>query len=187
MTTNDENKINKLAEEKLEDLLFKKEMKELNNSLKEIVLLLPTTLVDLKKAIDIINKNINNSDQKNNTQIKYISDQLDSITNRFIQIEAIILKLQNCSDFPEQILNDINFILVDKNNNKSVLIQLQEQLKSLETLTIDLANELNKKIEVRTNTINTKLNFTANLKKNIGWVIGLLATIVLTLDKLKLI
>lgn len=191
--TEEQEKIDILAKEKAEEILLKKEISDINNSLKDIISVLPTTLIELKKTIDIIHNSHADTSKNRKQEAIQLLNNLEEINKKFQELDRKISKISSYTEISEIIVSNLEKIIIDKNNEESLLIvinKLFEELKkiindekcqdSIATVLNNFKNDLNLRLEE----INKRLDFKANLKKNIAWAVATIATLVTVLSKL---
>lgn len=180
MSTVDEKRVNDLAEikanEKIKDYKLHQNIADINEALRKVIGSLPTTLAELRKTIDLLNKSVKDCSDASKLQIDGLKTQLKEISHNFQKVELILEHLNAFPDIPEQVTEDIKHIMIDKNNDTSMLVVLRKQIEELQI-------NLNKNQEE----INKKLDIKSTLMQSIGWFVGVLGTLAATLAKLGII
>jgi len=194
--TEEQNLIDALAKEKAEEILLKKEISDINNSLRDIISILPTTLVELKKTIDIIYNNCRDNSNERKEESKKLLIRLEEITNKFQELDKKINKISSYTEISEVIVNSLEKIIIDKNNKDSLLVVINNLFEDLTKIINDEKcqdsivvnfNKFKTDLNLRLEEISKKLDFKANLKKNIAWLVATIATIVTVLSKIGII
>jgi len=123
-----------LAKEKADELFYRQKVKELSEAVTDTLKMLPNSLQELRHAIEMLDKESDNRFLKTKDTYEKILSDLKEIK---LDLDNLFEKIRIIQSENETIYEKI----IDKNNNESMINQLNEIIKKNEELIVDLNNE----------------------------------------------
>lgn len=123
-----------LAKEKADELFYRQKVKELSEAVTDTLKMLPNSLQELRHAIEMLDKESDNRFLKTKDIYEKILSDLKEIK---LDLDNLFEKIRIIQSENETIYEKI----IDKNNNESMINQLNEIIKKNEELIVDLNNE----------------------------------------------
>jgi hypothetical protein len=189
--------INDLAKEKAEEIIYRQKIQELTNSVTEIVRTIPQSLRDIRYALDSLEKeserdyeNFASITTKVNESIEKISKDLNNLADKIRSLEKVSLNEEKNSKEIANKVDELNRKIIDKNNDDSLVIILNELFKETMNKIVSRDNNdsiisiLEREFKKTQDENREQIQKNLNVRSWVTWILATAGTLVAILFKL---
>lgn len=195
-----------LAREKADEIIYKQKIQELSSAVSDVIRVLPNSLQELRYALELLDRDNESERSKNKevndkiiNELKELKKDLDSVFDKLREFNSAsspaIQRIMDKNDenslinVIQNISKKFESLVSDMNNEKSVAKILDNKFTEQKVFLIDMNNEksLLSLMNKGTKDILKEIENNSNVKTFITWILISIATIISTLNSLKIL